>query len=64
VVLKIKLAEKQDKEDDEWELDAVAIAPEEFARLLFCNVDIHKRLRYQERVEMLLEGRFNRRISW
>lgn len=66
VLLKIKLVEREGNktQEDEWGLNAVTIAPEDFANLLFCNVDIHKRLRYQERVEMLLEGRFNRKVSW
>jgi len=64
VVLKVKLANKKETEDDEWILNASVVTPQNFARLLFCNVDIHKRLRYQERVDMLLEGRFNGRTTW
>jgi hypothetical protein len=66
VVLKVSLMEKkgEENEEDEWMLRALTVKPEDFARLLFCNVDIHKRLRYRERIDMLLEGRFNGREGW
>jgi hypothetical protein len=64
VVFKVKLAEPAAEGDDELILRAVAAAPEHFAKLLFCNVSVHGRVCYQERVKMLSEGRFNGRESW
>lgn len=66
IVLKVKLAERHEtkSDKDEWILRALTLTPEDFVELLFCNVDIHKRIRYQERLEMLAEGRFNGRASW
>jgi hypothetical protein len=66
IVLKVKLAEKNEGAggDDEWIMRALTLPPDDFVKLLFCNVDIHKRLRYQERVDMLAEGKFNGTRSW
>jgi len=50
--------------DDGLVLRAVAVGPERFATLLFCNVGVHRRICYQERVDMLLEGRFNGKGGW
>jgi hypothetical protein len=69
VVLKVQLAESSvgsgdGGEEDELVLRAVAVGPERFAQLLFCNVSVHRKVCYEERVGMLLEGRFNGRERW
>ena len=66
VVLKVKLVERDrgGSIDDELLLSAVTVTPESFAKLLFCNVAVHKRTSYQERMGMLFEGRFNGRGKW
>lgn len=57
------------KADDEMNEDGLilrvlTVAPDEFARLLFCHVSVHRRVSYQERVDLLLAGRFNGREGW
>jgi hypothetical protein len=65
VVFKVELAEKMGSgKEDDLVLRAVTVGPERFGGLLFCNVAVHRRVCYQERVGMLLEGRFNGRETW
>ncbi|KAH8587284.1 hypothetical protein B0O99DRAFT_747707 [Bisporella sp. PMI_857] len=45
-------------------LTAVNITPEEFAKLLFCRVSVHRRIHYRERVEMISQGSFNGLSGW
>lgn len=61
IVLKVKLADREEsyEGDDEIVMTAVRVAPESFARLLVCNIAVHRRMVYRERVNMLMEGSFN-----
>jgi hypothetical protein len=49
---------------EELALSALSVAAEEFAKLLFCRLTVHRRVQYQERVELIAEGRFNGRHGW
>jgi hypothetical protein len=49
---------------DSVALAAVRVLPEDFARLLFCRVAVHHRLRYRERVDMIAQGMFNNLGGW
>jgi hypothetical protein len=66
VVLKVKLVQRDrgGSIDDELLLSAVTVSPESFAKFLFCNVAVHKKSSYRERMNMLFEGRFNGREKW
>lgn len=69
VVFKVKLAEGtmgtgSGFARDELILRAVTISPEEFVKLLFCDVSSHRRVSYQERIDLLLKGRFNGKRVW
>jgi hypothetical protein len=71
VVLKLSIIPGQDggheSNDDpkgQFVLNASCIPAEEFAKLLFCRVTVHSRVYYQERVELITEGRFNGRNGW
>jgi len=41
------------------QLRAVVAPPEDFCRMLFCRIEVHRRKEYQARVEYLVSGRFN-----
>lgn len=65
------MTELVDSDDEDGDLDdflllrAVTIPPEVFNNLLWCNIAVHKRLCYKERIDLLLEGRFNgRKEGW
>jgi hypothetical protein len=69
VVFKVKVAEtivddSLDGGKDELVLHTVAVSPEEFGKLLFCDVSSHRRISYQERVDLLREGCFNGKKAW
>jgi hypothetical protein len=65
VVFKTELVEGEGPDDEDvLLLKAVTVRPEDFAKLLWCNVAVHKRVRYGERVELLGYGRFNGRNGW
>lgn len=55
--------QEEEEEDEELVLDTVTVSKEEFAKLLFCNVNVHRRIVYRERIQMLAEGRFNGRYG-
>ena len=65
VIFKTELVEGEGMDDeDHLVLNTVAVMPEHFAKLLWCNVAVHKRVRYAERVGLLGEGKFNGRERW
>ncbi|KIW99882.1 uncharacterized protein Z518_10810 [Rhinocladiella mackenziei CBS 650.93] len=45
-------------------LKALRVPHEEFGRMLFCRIGVHRRKEYDSRVEQILAGRFNRRSGW
>lgn len=54
-----------DDQDEVLLLSTATVQPGAFRNLLWCNLEVHKRLCYKERVDMLLEGRFNgRKKGW
>jgi hypothetical protein len=65
VVFRTEIIEgDDDDEDDELLMSAVTVGKEVFGDLLWCNCAVHKRVRYQERVDMLREGRYNGDSGW
>lgn len=68
VVFKVKLTSSTDDgagcRDDVLKLRTVTVSAAEFAKLLFCDVSSHRRVSYQERVDLLLNGRFNEMDGW
>ena len=49
----------ESEDEDELALTAVKVRKEQFSKLLFCNVNVHRRTAYRERMGMIMEGRFN-----
>jgi hypothetical protein len=43
---------------------AQSIAQEEFQKLVYCGNKNHSRTYYSDRVELMLEGKFNHRLGW
>lgn len=66
VVLRRSITTRHASDDpkEELALSALSVAAEEFAKLLFCRLTVHRRVQYQERVELIAEGRFNGRHGW
>lgn len=65
VVFKTELVEgESEDEEDELLLNIVSARPEEFAKLLWCNCAVHRRVRYAERISLLAEGQFNGKAKW
>jgi hypothetical protein len=51
-------------DQDQLDLRAESVTPEEFSKLLFCKVAVHSRRIYLENVENLKGGMFNGKTSW
>ncbi|KAH0558381.1 hypothetical protein GP486_004959 [Trichoglossum hirsutum] len=45
-------------------LKVFAVAPEEFAKLLFCRISVHRRNEYHKRVGLIESGQFNAQNGW
>jgi hypothetical protein len=45
-------------------LRALSILPQEFEELLFCGFQTHSRTYYGDRVELMLQGKFNYKKKW
>jgi hypothetical protein len=57
----LKLGISTEEPENQLALSAWNISPENFEKLLFCRVAVHRRVVYQERVQLLAAGRFNGR---
>lgn len=71
VVLKLGIVPDQwsnheDSDDPKGQLSlsASCISAEEFAKLLFCRINVHSRACYEERVALIRESRFNGKSGW
>jgi hypothetical protein len=45
-------------------LKAIKVHPAILSSLVFCNTKVHSRVHYANRVQMILEGRFNNGTGW
>jgi hypothetical protein len=43
---------------------ALSVPQEEFARFLFCGIETHRRIYYNERIDLVARGEFNCRNGW
>ena len=50
--------------EEALEMRAVKVGGEDFGKLLFCRIAVHRRLCYAERVELIIGGKFNGRDGW
>ncbi|KAF3481519.1 uncharacterized protein GIQ15_04278 [Arthroderma uncinatum] len=64
IVLLKRLEQAFQSEGYLLELRAMIVPPEEFQKLLFCRLAVHRRVCYAERVQMIEEGKFNGCSSW
>ncbi len=64
VHLRKLLVETEGGDEQDRVLLAQTIPQREFQRLLYCGTRTHSRSYYNDRVNMLLRGRFNYRESW
>lgn len=46
------------------ELRALSIQAEDFEKLLYCGIKIHSRTHYDDRMESILQGKFNYKDGW
>jgi len=45
-------------------LAAFIFSPEQLSKMLFCSIAVHKRVIYTQRIDLLLQGKFNGKASW
>lgn len=45
-------------------LRALSISPQEFEKFLYCGIQTHSRTYYDDRVELMLQGKFNYKERW
>jgi hypothetical protein len=45
-------------------LRALSISPQEFEKLLYCGIETHSRTYYDDRVELISQGKFNYKNRW
>ncbi|KAM5446489.1 hypothetical protein MaudCBS49596_006601 [Microsporum audouinii] len=64
IVLLKRLEQASQSEGYLLKLGAMIVPPEEFEKLLFCRLAVHRRVSYAERVQMIEEGKFNERSGW
>ncbi len=64
VHLRKLLVETEAGDDEDRVLLAQTMPQREFQRLLYCGTRTHSRSYYNDRLNMLLQGRFNYRQSW
>lgn len=54
----------EDEGEGQLELRVVKVRDEDFGKLLFCRIAVHRRVCYAERVGLIIEGQFNGRNGW
>ncbi|KAM5457932.1 hypothetical protein McanCB49686_002359, partial [Microsporum canis] len=64
IILLKRLEQASQSEGYLLKLGAMIVPPEEFEKLLFCRLAVHRRVSYAERVQMIEEGKFNERSGW
>lgn len=52
------------KQRSSKELRALSIRAQDFEKLLYCGIKIHSRIHYTDRMESVLEGKFNYKGEW
>lgn len=63
----LKLAIEESSESDEGAEPVVKmykISSAVLSRLVFCDIEVHRRVHYTKRVMMIAEGRFNGKEGW
>jgi hypothetical protein len=63
-VVKNESVERAPEFKDQVALTAWKVAQQDFIKLLFCRLAVHSRKPYQERIDMVAKGCFNRREGW
>jgi hypothetical protein len=64
IVLLKRLERESHSGEYSLKLRAVRVAPDEFEKLLFCRLAVHRRVCYAERIQIIEEGNFNGKGGW
>lgn len=54
----------ESKQRSSKELRALSIRAQDFEKLLYCGITIHSRTHYDDRMESILQGKFNYKDGW
>jgi hypothetical protein len=65
-IIEVQVDDGQDKPtmDMERALKIFTVDSEEFAKLLFCRISVHRRNEYYKRVDLIENGQFNAQNGW